>query len=257
LIAVRPKRLLSFVEKTMQTNALDWRQYDTDKIENRYLEWYELMLAHLRDRPIALLELGVKNGGSLLLWRDHFPDSLVCGIDKNLRNLGEGVSADPQIKVFEGSQQDTRFLSRVARLTAPEGFDVIIDDASHIGDLSRLSFWHLFDNHLKPGGYYVIEDWTTGYWSDWSDGRTFRPRSRWWQRTLQLLRSAGIVRRIPADTHRYGMVGFLKELIDEMGSRDLTRRLHANPPGRASRFYNLTIFPSVAFIQKRAPGHCA
>jgi spermidine synthase len=54
----------------------------------------------------------------------------------------------------------------VARKTAPEGFDIIIDDASHFGDLTKIAFWHLFDNHLKPSGLYVIEDWGTGYWSD-------------------------------------------------------------------------------------------
>lgn len=64
----------------------------------------------------------------------------------------------------------------VARKTAPEGFDIIIDDASHFGDLTKIAFWHLFDNHLKPSGLYVIEDWGTGYWSDWTDGKAYRPR---------------------------------------------------------------------------------
>ena len=50
----------------------------------------------------------------------------------------------------------------VARKTAPEGFDIIIDDASHFGDLTKIAFWHLLYNHLKPSGLYVIEDWGTG-----------------------------------------------------------------------------------------------
>ena len=64
-----------------------------------------------------------------------------------------------------------------ARKTAPEGFDIIIDDASHFGDLTKIAFWHLLDNHLKPSGLYVIEDWGTGYWSDWPGGKSDRPRS--------------------------------------------------------------------------------
>jgi hypothetical protein len=63
----------------------------------------------------------------------------------------------------------------VARKTAPEGFDIIIDDASHFGDLTKIAFWHLFDNHLKPSRLYVIEDWGTGYWSDWTDGKNLPP----------------------------------------------------------------------------------
>jgi glucose/arabinose dehydrogenase len=66
----------------------------------------------------------------------------------------------------------------VARKTAPEGFDIIIDDASHFVDLTKIAFWHLFDNQLKPSGLYVIEDWGTGYWSDWTDGKTYRPRPK-------------------------------------------------------------------------------
>ena len=72
-------------------------------------------------------------------------------------------------------RKKTPLLSVVARKTAPEGFDIIIDDASHFGDLTKIAFWHLFDNHLKPSGLYVIEDWGTGYWSDWTDGKTCRP----------------------------------------------------------------------------------
>jgi hypothetical protein len=50
----------------------------------------------------------------------------------------------------------------IADNVAPEGFDIIIDDASHIGELTKTAFWHLFDNHLKPNGLYAIEDWGTG-----------------------------------------------------------------------------------------------
>ena len=64
----------------------------------------------------------------------------------------------------------------MASKTAPDGFDIIIDDASHIGELTKTSFWHLFDHHLKPGGLYAIEDWGTGYLDDFTDGRKFQPR---------------------------------------------------------------------------------
>jgi len=62
--------------------------------------------------------------------------------------------------------------------TAPEGFDIIIDDCSHIGEFTAVSFWHLFDRHLKPGGLYVIEDWGTGYMRGTPDGRACVPPGR-------------------------------------------------------------------------------
>src|SRR5688572_18309974 len=41
--------------------------YDTDKSEV-YLARYTRAFASLRERPVRLLELGVKTGGSLLMW---------------------------------------------------------------------------------------------------------------------------------------------------------------------------------------------
>jgi hypothetical protein len=54
----------------------------------------------------------------------------------------------------------------VATRVAPEGFDVIIDDASHIGELTKTTFWYLFDHHLKPGELYALEKWGTRYCDD-------------------------------------------------------------------------------------------
>ncbi|MCK4913151.1 MAG: hypothetical protein KAS69_00960 [Planctomycetes bacterium] len=74
-----------------------------------------------------------------------------------------------RIIVYEGHQEDTDLLDRIGKESAPQGFDIIVDDCSHLAELTSRSFWHLFDNHLKPGGLYVIEDWGTGYTNDWVD----------------------------------------------------------------------------------------
>lgn len=133
----------------MRSLQLPLEQYDTDKVANRYLQRYDLIFEPWIEKKIILLELGIHKGGSLLLWRDYFPLGTIVGIDIN---LSKGFQPPNRIHVFEGSQTDPPFLSRVANEIAPEGFDIIIDDASHIGELTKIAFWHLFDNHLKPGG---------------------------------------------------------------------------------------------------------
>ena len=157
----------------MRSKQLTLTQYDTDKIANRYLERYDPILEPWVNKKITLLEIGVHKGGSLLLWRDYFSQGTIVGIDIK---VPKDFVPTERVSIYEGDQADTNFLTGVANRIAPEGFDIILDDASHIGELTKKAFWHLFDNHLKPGGLYVIEDWGTGYFDDWPDGRSVRPR---------------------------------------------------------------------------------
>src|SRR3712207_7793934 len=144
----------------MTTDRLNAEGYDTDKARHlHYLRNYEEFFRGLRERDVRLLELGVYRGGSLLLWRDYFPRGLVVGLDV------EPVTVeDPsgRVRVYQGRQEDTELLDRVARECAPEGFDIIIDDCAHIGELAQISFWHLFEHHLKRGGLYRSEERRVG-----------------------------------------------------------------------------------------------
>ena len=65
----------------MRRKYLALGQYDTDKIGNRYLERYDPILEPWVEKKIKLLEIGVYKGGSLLLWRDYFPQGTIVGID--------------------------------------------------------------------------------------------------------------------------------------------------------------------------------
>jgi len=154
-----------------------------------------------------------------------------------------------RIQIFKGSQADTQFLSEVANKTAPEGFDIIIDDASHIGALTKTAFWHLFDNHLKPGGLYVIEDWGTGYLDDFPDGKRLDVVDSPLPPIQAPLSPAS---KVPFPCHSYGLVGFIKELVDEQGAASVTmgRQMGEN---RASRFTQLVVTPCIVFVSKMAP----
>ena len=236
----------------MRSKQLVLDHYDTDKIANRYLNQYDPILEPWINKRVKLLEIGVYKGGSLLLWRDYFPLGTIVGIDFRMpRDLALGE----RIHLFKGRQQDTQFLTKVATEIAPDGFDIIIDDASHIGELTKKTFWHLFDNHLKPFGLYVIEDWGTGYWNDWPDGKIFKLKKRMfssvWSVVLSKLTFARkIPIKIPRHNHSYGMVGFVKELVDEQGAADLTRASLKGNPKRQSKFEKMIITPSIVFIKK-------
>ena len=235
----------------MRSQELDLSRYDTEKIPLGYLAYYDPFLVQWVDKKITLLELGIFKGESIALWRDYFPNGNIVGIDKNLSRLTRNHDLGERIHLFQGKQDDASFLTRVARQTAPDGYDIIIDDASHDAEPTKISFWHLFDNHLKPGGLYVIEDWTSGYWDDWPDGKTVRPPSAA-ERVGEAIFSA-----LPRQTkrrlksHDFGMVGFVKQLVDEQGAADLTRGNFAGKAKRDSKFHSMTIVPSIVFIRKR------
>jgi SAM-dependent methyltransferase len=209
-----------------RSEELDLDRYDTDKVPNGYLRTYDRIFEPLIDRPVRVLELGVRSGGSLRLWRDYFPNGIIAGLDV------EPLPSEPnenRIRIYQGRQEDTSVLSKIALEVAPDGFDIVIDDASHIAAPTRTGFWHLFDNHLKPGGVFAIEDWGTGYWERWPDGRAWR---------------AG-------EPHHAGMVGFIKELIDEQGAHDLSRGWYDEPWQRNSRFESILLVSSIAIVTRK------
>lgn len=127
-----------------------------DKTEH-VLDIYEPFLEPLRMRPIVLLEIGVKTGGSLRMWRDYFPEGRIFGVD-----VKEGCVSfrGERIGVFIGDQSDTAFLDAVISKTGP--LDIVLDDGSHQPGDQQASLVHVWP-HLKPRGLYIVEDVHTSY----------------------------------------------------------------------------------------------
>ena len=193
-----------------------------------YLPVYEELLAPLRHQEFCLLEMGVWKGDSLEMWRDSFPAATIVGLDLTPPD----VSLGPRVHVVAGDQSDRRLLDRVRADYAPDGFDVVIDDASHFGELTARSVQAIFPDHLKPAGLYVIEDWGTGYWSDWEDGAApaavvsvdqlaAHAANEAVAAGLLFRRSSG-VKSTGFPSHDAGMVGVVKRLVDHVGSGDIS-----------------------------------
>ena len=245
-------------------------RYDTDKASNStYLADFDVAFRGLRDRPVALLELGIFHGGSLQLWRDYFPAGPVVGLDLNRVDVADSSG---RIRTYAGSQDDAALLDRIRSECAPDGFDIIIDDCSHLASLTSASFWHLYPRHLKPGGIYVIEDWGTGYWDSWPDGHHAARRvietpgaqsggiGRAFAGKLGRLPgpigAAGrrLSRRLPPPSfpsHDHGMVGFVKQLVDESAMPDVTASGRGGlSPARAARIASLQFTCGHVIVRK-------
>jgi len=218
-----------------------------------YLKLYQEHLASFGDRPFVILEIGIANGDSLYYWRDHYPNATIIGIDML---PFEAKDDSGRIHTYQGMQQDTDLLDKIAKTHAPNGIDVVIDDGSHIGHYTRLTFWHLIKNHMRAGSFYFIEDWGTGYWPMYPDGKAYRGKkidatfsekffgniaeigfvksNNFLSKVAGKLRYLSMQRKFPSTQH--GMVGFIKELIDEAGIADATDPRYGCPPQRSSIF---------------------
>lgn len=254
----------------METIEQISRKYDTDKAAHtHYLRNYAELFKNLSGKEVKLLELGIFHGGSLLLWRDYFQKRQIAGLDINPVQIKD---AGGRIHIYQGKQEDTQLLNKIAAEVAPEGFDIIIDDCAHIGSLSRISFWHLFENHLKSGGFYVIEDWGTGYWDTWTDGVKYSGyriptkvsfsekvayKLSHFSRKMSLPIINSLISRLKrfllkrnSYSHNIGMVGFIKELIDECGMGDVYHSQFGADGNRTSKIREMRISHGHVFVIK-------
>jgi hypothetical protein len=144
-------------------------KYGTDKLEHGYIPFYE---QNLPKSPKRILEIGVKEGRSLAMWAEYFPDAEIHGLDlfeeyemKNvqsniLNNTGYNDS-DDHVFLHKGNQCDWRLLEELRKYD----FDVIVDDGSHNSRDQLMTFFGLFN-----GKHYFIEDLHCNYEEFYSQG---------------------------------------------------------------------------------------
>lgn len=133
---------MPYTENTLTELAL---MYGTDKgsIGHNYIPFYE---QHLPKNPKKLLEIGVKEGRSIQMWKKYFPACEIHGLDLFIENPEPDI---PGVKWWKGNQCDWQLLEQLRK----EDFDVIVDDASHNSRDQMITFFGLFN-----GKHYFIED---------------------------------------------------------------------------------------------------
>jgi hypothetical protein len=129
-------------------------KHGTDKASggHNYLVLYEELLTSYRAKPeLLLLEVGVRDGASVRLWQDYFPQAQIVGVD-----ILESCRAhqDSRIAIEIGDQSDPNFLEALSNKYKA---DIIFDDGSHSWSHQIDTFRMLFP-HLNAGGLFVCED---------------------------------------------------------------------------------------------------
>ena len=131
------------------------RRFPTDKGGwHDYLPAYDSIFASYRDQPaLKVLEIGVKKGGSIALWREYFAaDAFIYGID--VLPIVPTFRRDAHIKILVLDSRDRAALDTAF---ADLQFDIIVDDGLHDPD-SQMQTFECLRHRLKPEGVYLIED---------------------------------------------------------------------------------------------------
>jgi len=121
-------------------------KYETDKVSHHnYGDAYDELLGRFdRNAPLEILEIGTQKGGSLLAWKEVFPNANVTGLD-----IVDVVPEKYRLDTV------TRIISDVKEWKTDKTFDIIIDDGSHFESDVRYTLNNL---KLKPNGIMIVED---------------------------------------------------------------------------------------------------
>jgi SAM-dependent methyltransferase len=210
------------------------RAYANNRItvkQPHYWTLYERLIGHRRHLPLRVLEIGVYNGDSIKVWEEYLPGATIVGLD-----IGECPPHFPRssrIHFVQGSQADPVALDQAIKL-AGGSFDIIIDDASHIGWLTKAAFKYLFPA-LQPGGHYVIEDFAAPLLDGWGDGAKFSDYD-----------GAEPAQPSVFESYRNGMIGFLKQTVDHLAFTENDGR------GAHLPIAKIEFLPNIAVIEKAA-----
>jgi hypothetical protein len=125
----------------------------TDKATyHNYCGFYEQNLGHLKDKNISLLEIGIKDGASLLMWAEYFHNAQIHGIDIVKKHINH-----PRIACHRGDGTKDRLVGK---------FDVVIDDGSHEW-ADQIATYELYKEHC---GIFIMEDLHTSFIAHWAKG---------------------------------------------------------------------------------------
>jgi predicted O-methyltransferase YrrM len=136
----------------------------TDKAtDHSYAPVYEA-LARLMPKASSLVEVGVFNGGSMLLWQRLFPSAQIIGIDcSNNVHLNVQTQLDNETTRLLIDDAYSQKTANQVKALVKNGIDIAIDDGPHTL-ATQAAFLELYGPLLSPGGIAIVEDIVSPEW---------------------------------------------------------------------------------------------
>ena len=125
---------------------------------SNYFDIYDEVFEKYKDKKITLVEIGVTNGGSLMMWREYFGDNAnIIGIDFN---PSAKKWEDYGFKIYIGDQSDPSFWNNVFSQVGK--IDILVDDGGHTNQQQIMTFDSCYKN-IKDDGIIFFEDTHCSY----------------------------------------------------------------------------------------------
>ena len=132
----------------------------SDKVYgHNFIPIYEVYFKSLRKKPLNILEVGIggyedpqSGGESLLMWSEYFKNAKIVGADLFEKHL----KLPKRVQTIKLDQSNPEELDKLGNSRG--GFDIIIDDGSHVSHHVILTFQTLW-KYLNHNGLYIIEDY--------------------------------------------------------------------------------------------------
>ena len=123
-----------------------------------YLDTYEQLFEKYKEKKITFVEIGAKNGGSLLMWKNYFSnDSRIIGIDLNPD--AKKLEANG-LEIFIGDQSDESFWKNFFNEVGP--VDIVLDDGGHL-NIEQIITCEMCIPNINNDGILLTEDVSTSY----------------------------------------------------------------------------------------------
>lgn len=130
--------------------------YPTDKqwTHDYYKRAYQDALFPIKDSTSKVVEIGVLEGYSLVVWREFFKNANIIGLDIS-PTAGGGILNMDRITIQTMDVSVKQNLESFAKQHTD--IDVFVDDGSHKMEDQQIALATLFKS-IKPGGIYILED---------------------------------------------------------------------------------------------------
>lgn len=127
---------------------------------HNYTFYYDQLFSKYRNEPLKIFEMGVgvpkcmvSWAGSLLGWKEYFPNSIIFSADFD----EDYLYCDDRITSYYVDQESVDSIINLWKNLKRHTFDIIIDDGPHTY-ISNILFYKQSIHKLKINGFFIIED---------------------------------------------------------------------------------------------------